>query len=259
MGPCQPDAMTRAVLENYSFSDPLASEIFFGWSPQRLKKVDTDGDDAISSSELASLSDSMLDSCLQFTFSDQFAEQPGTLKVNYQSLDPSEKATWLGHPGGGRLTLDGCVVTLLLSDEQSTGVRESFEEQFGRLVKDSQLKTILMQSLELKEGALELLDQAAEKQERPVGDVAWHWLLAGRHSQVQLLWSASESPWFELMDLNGDQKIVAAELEQFVVQARGWDHNKDGVLQSQERPVSVLLEAKRPEVRAVRSRLGVRL
>ncbi len=58
------------------------------------------------------------------------------------------------------------------------------------------------------------------------------------------------------MDLNGDQKLVAAELEQFSPQARGWDRNEDGVIQSEEMPVSVLLEVKRPEARGLRSRLG---
>ena len=58
------------------------------------------------------------------------------------------------------------------------------------------------------------------------------------------------------MDLNGDQKLLAAEIDQFPAQARTWDRNKDGSIQTDEMPISVLLEVRRPESRGLRSRLG---
>ncbi len=58
------------------------------------------------------------------------------------------------------------------------------------------------------------------------------------------------------MDLNGDQRLVVGELDQFAVQAKSWDRNNDGLISEEEMPISVLLEVKRPEARGLRSRLG---
>ncbi len=205
---------------------------------------------------LRAASDKHLDGQFQFRFPDLTRQTAERLKVNFQSIDPVVVQQWVSHPEGGRLTLDGCIVTIVLNDEQSATVRTAFQQQFGRFEQDAQLQAFAVQALELKEGAMETLKSSAQQQEVAAADLAWRWLVAPRHWHIQFVWSASDSPWFELMDLNGDQKLVMAELDQFAAQATGWDRNKDGSIAIDEMPISVLLEVKRSEVRGLKSRLG---
>lgn len=58
------------------------------------------------------------------------------------------------------------------------------------------------------------------------------------------------------MDVNGDRKLAVTELDHFAAQAQNLDVDKDGVIQAEEMPISVLLEIKRGDARGLRSRLG---
>lgn len=252
----KPTAMTEAVFDNYSFSGTMSRELLFAWTDARVRQFDANSDSEVDAPELRVIGDKDLDGQFQLRFPDLSAAGAETLSVNFQSIDPDTQQRWISHPEGGRLTLDGCIVTIVLNDEQGSTIRDAFKLQLGRIEKDAQLQTFAMQALELKEGAIETLKSTAQLQEVDAGDLAWRWMVAPRHWHVQVGWSASDSPWFELMDLNGDQKLVVAELEQFANQAAPWDRNKDGAVAVDEMPISVLLEVKRSEVRGLKSRLG---
>ena len=252
----KPEKMARPVSEHYSFSEGLSNEMLTAWPVKRFQLLDSNRDSMIDPKELAAADDKVLDGEFRLTFADVTQALAEKQSVNFQSIDELTRQRWHGHPTGGRLTLDGCIVTIVLIDEQNEAIRESFRTQFGRIAKDAQGQSFAMQVLELKKGAFDCLNASADKQQVEAADLAWRWLVAPRHWHVQFVWSASDSPWFELMDLNGDQKLVTAELEQFASQALSWDGNKDGSIQTEEMPVSVLLEVRRSEARGLRSRLG---
>lgn len=252
----KPAAMTDAVFDNYSFSGTMSRELLFAWTDARFRQLDANSDSEVDGPELRVIGAKDLDGQFQLRFPDLSAAGAEMLSVNFQSIDPDTQQRWISHPEGGRLTLDGCIVTIVINDEQSSTIRDAFKLQLGRIEKDAQLQAFAMQALELKEGAVETLMSTAQSQKVDTGDLAWRWMVAPRHWHVQVGWSASDSPWFELMDLNGDQKLVVAELEQFADQATPWDRNKDGALAVDEMPISVLLEVKRSEVRGLKSRLG---
>ena len=252
----KPDSMVRAVFDHYSFGEALTSEMLSAWPALRWKHLDANADSSIAPQELRKANDEDLDGSFQISLPDYSHIKSEKLKVNFQSIDPSTQRGWIGHPTGGRLTLDGCIVTIVINDEQDDDVRQRLTSQFGRIEKDAQLQAMAMQVLELKPGAIELLTKSAQDQQVEAAELAWRWLVTARHRHLQIGWSASESPWFELMDLNGDQKVALAELDQFASQALKWDVDKDGAIQTEEMPISVLMEFKRGEVRGLRSRLG---
>ncbi len=248
--------MADGVIKHYSFSDTLPSDMLFYWLPGRLARFDSNKDSELNTEELATANDEDLDGTFQLRFGNH--TQPSTEKpsVLFQSIDSSTLKRWSGHAEGGRLTLDGCIVTIVMKDEQSSSVHQGFKQQFAQIEKDPQLRAVAMQALELKAGALETLQEVADSAQLETADVAWRWMTRPRHWHLQATWSVSDSPWFELMDLNGDQRLVVGELDQFAVQAKSWDRNNDGLISEEEMPISVLLEVKRPEARGLRSRLG---
>lgn len=252
----KPEAMAQAVLENYSFGTNLSTNLLFAWPNERLKQIDVDHDATITLDEMSKVSGEGIEDEFDFTFPDQTAENRENVSVSFRSIGSKQDASWIGHTQGGRLTLDGCIVTIVLNDEQGSGVHQAFAAQLERFEQDAQLQAFGMQALELKEGAMDVLKSATQQRKVPASDIAWEWLIEPRHWHIQIGWSASDSPWFELMDLNGDEKLVQAELDQFSRQAKSWDRNKDGTISTEEMPVSVLLEVKRPEARGLKSRLG---
>lgn len=254
--PLKTESMVRAVFDHYSFGESLTSEMLSAWPPQRWKRLDKNVDAAIDLKELRSANDEELDGLFQISLPDFTQGSSEKLNVNYQTIEHSLHNKWLGHPSGGRLTLDGCIVTVLMNDEQDDGVKQNFKAQFGRLEKDAQFQSFVYQALELKTGAMELLKTSSSERHVEAVDLAWRWLVGARHWHVQIGWSTSDSPWFELMDVNGDRKLAVTELDHFAAQAQNLDVDKDGVIQAEEMPISVLLEIKRGDARGLRSRLG---
>ncbi len=107
-----------------------------------------------------------------------------------------------------------------------------------------------------KGGALETLQEVADSAQLETADVAWRWMTRPRHWHLQATWSVSDSPWFELMDLNGDQRLVVGELDQFAVQAKSWDRNNDGLISDEEMHISFLLAGQRAETRGLAFAIG---
>ncbi len=148
----KPEKMVRVVFDHYSFTDGLSSELLEAWPAARIKRFDINGDSMIDQKELNSANDTNLDGQFQFSLPDVTGKNTEKQSVNFQTIDDSVSPRWHGHPTGGRLTLDGCIVTIVLSDDQSEAVKALFKTQYGRIGEDAQIRTVAMQALELKEG-----------------------------------------------------------------------------------------------------------
>ncbi len=252
----KPEPMAKAIIEHYSLSRGLARDQCYAWPKQRMEQLDIDKDDVLIPSELRNVTDEQLDGTLQLSFPDALSSGAENLSAHYHSIDKMDATCWLGHPEGGRVTLDGCIVTVVTADGQDPARRDAFMSQLERFENDAQLRTVLMQALELKDGAFDTLDAMAAERQKSDGELAWSWLVAPRQWHVQITCSASLSPWFELIDHNGDRKLSMSEVERFAPICMSWDRNSDGVIQENEMPVSVLLEVKRSDVRGSGLRLG---
>ena len=162
----KPKSLASLVLKNYSYGVALTNDLLYAWPHSKRQLLDTNGDSSIDEFELEKVNDSALDACFQFRFPNQHApdvmgQAKENASVNFTALDQSTTTRWLSHPEGGRLTLDGCIVTIVLNDEQSDGLRAALALQIERSENDPQFQAVAMRALELKDGALELLTTTA--------------------------------------------------------------------------------------------------
>lgn len=250
LDPAKPALMTQALFEHYTFTETIPLSSFFSWPQSRMRQLNTDGDGELTKLEMRELSGGAPDCVISATFPNSITGTSASVNATVaQIIDAS---TWVSSPTGGRLNFPGCIMTVQWKDAHDPTLRTYVERQLAASLDNPQLSSLLVSQLDLKEGALELLRERGEK----AGESAWAWLVAPRHWHITVSWTLPDAPWFELMDANGDQRLVVAELERFDHTCAAWDRNQDGSIQLEEMPIAVLLSISRDDSRQALLSMG---
>mgnify|MGYP000206242475 CR=1 FL=1 len=241
----KPGPSLSALLENYTFTETIARDAFPRWSPQRFDAVDTDGDGQIAKRELSRLKEQEPDAVLAFTFPDSLQEKSGP--ANAAPAGEETTSAWTANVAGGRLSLPGCIVAVRLRDDHSPRNRTYVQQLLNRAPEDAAVAAMLTSQLELKEGAIDLL----RGRDGDTTSAAWRWLAAPRDWHLTATWTVAEAPWFELLDANGDGRIVESETAGFTTASLTWDRDGDRSVAASELPLVVLLSVARDDRRGL--------
>ena len=236
-------AVINDVLENYTFTETIPRDAFSQWSDLRFRALDGDSDEQLSRRELGGMLDAEPDSVLVVNYPDSLAD-PSSPAVA-QPVG-STVGVWNPTGSGGKLELPGCTLLVSALDDHDAARRSYLKQIFRSALKEPQGRTAISAQLELKDSAFELLDGQGEA----AADAAWRWTTSPRDWQLTVNWRMAEEPWYQLLDTNGDGRVVEAEASQWATRAAAWDHDGNGAVDHNEIPLAIGLSIERSDRRA---------
>ncbi len=262
----KPSAAVAAMLEHYAFDESIGRDELFRISESQWSVLDQDRNGRLNRTELTAFLDQDAASVISIRLPDTVtiptvtiptvdASPPSpsnTMTVGMVSAKPTDQAmlirgvgNWIsGGNQGGKFDLPGCILTVIVRDDEGIDARRAFQQRIESVLNSEQLVTAFARTLDVTEDSVDLIKASAKPAMQ-----AWSWLFATRHWHTNLKWKVNESPWFELVDANGDRRISPHEAEQFSKSAATWDKNQDGGLTRDEVPTSILLVVERSDRR----------
>lgn len=245
--------LSNTVLGHYTFLEELPRDSWPNWTEQRWTLLDSDGDDELGRKELEQFATIAADLTVYCRFPSLYqADQQ--LWLWSEDASQEQGRSWYRSQLGGRMAATGFVGELVTEDVFGTDGRRGLRQRLEAALKDAQLQSFMVQQLQLKDDAFDLLD-ADENQQLSDEEFenAWRWLSSRQGTRILARWMTAARPWFQMLDADGDSRLTEMEL----VSADGYlaslDRNQDQELTPDEIPLLVRMEVKRSD-----SRLGDR-
>jgi Ca2+-binding EF-hand superfamily protein len=237
-----------AVKEHYSFLNSIERQQWPGWSDSQWKLVDKDNDGQITESELAAIF--RIDPFVKIAVDIASPYQEDGQTTWYcDDVDP--RSIWASEKNSGQLNSTLCNMLMNLEDAFVGKMKTVFRNRLNEALKNAQVKQFLIQQLQLKDNALDVVDA---DNDQSVSDSelenAWHWLVARQSARVQARWMLAGRPWFQLLDNDRNQSISEIELSRISDVLGKLDSNQDGVVASNELPLVVRFTLARQDQRA---------
>jgi Ca2+-binding EF-hand superfamily protein len=236
-----------AVKEHYSFLNSIERQQWPGWSDSQWDLVDKDNDGQITESDLAAIF--RMDPFVKIAIDIASPNQAdGQTSWYWHDVDP--KSIWTSEKSSGQLNSTLCNILVNLEDVFVGKLKTILRNRLNEALKNAQVKQFLIQQLQLKDNALDVVD-ADNDQSISDSEIenAWHWLVARQSARVQARWMLAGRPWFQLLDNDRNQSISEIELSRISDVLGKLDSNQDGVVASNELPLVVRFTLSRQDQR----------
>ena len=241
----------RRLFEFYSMTDTIPREAWSSWSDQRMASLGTQDPTRVTPQDLLRLDGVAADVNIRLNLHRGSEAVPALWSVEMPSQQVATEPTF---PAIARqIRLADCVILLTFEDHHSPSARDNFHRQLSAAGQTTANRDALLAKLNLSSSAWELLSSQPQK---TAAATAWHWLTAARDSQLAATWQQSDTPWFDWLDRNADQRLSEAEIGQLPQCAELWDTDGDAVLTSTEIPLAFTLRLTRLNPRTMPAPLG---
>ena len=231
--------MSLSILDHYTFLDAIPKDQWSAWHATRWQLVDTDGDQLLNREELKGLADLEPDLRLVLRFPPMVPQdemlrgksEPQILyavstdeslrlkadRENEQAAASSQKAVthrrWISHGNSGRVRTPGLIADVEVQDLFSRRGQELLRQRLSAALQDSQLRSFLVNQLELDDDAFDLLDLDEDQMlDDKEFQRAWRWLSVRQGSRTSVRWMKAAMPWFRVLDEDGDGRLIAREV-----------------------------------------------
>lgn len=242
----------QRVMTYYTFLAELPRDQWGGWTNEKWTEVDLDSNAKLSKKEIQKLvsleSDVTFRIQLASTTDDPSSKNSsGRLTIDLPSVnekvDEKIKST-------ARWQSSSALFLVSVSDTYGDSLKSAVRQQLQAALQNVQLQAAFRTQLQLSEGAFEVLD--ADQDEKLSDDEfenAWRWMTAIRNSRVELKWNVVASPWFHLLDQDGNGRVTEVEVAEFLAKKERLDPNRDGMVTPNEIPLVVKVEVLRRDSR----------
>ncbi|QDV23113.1 hypothetical protein [Aureliella helgolandensis] len=270
--------LAKDLLRNFTFLNSIARDQWPTWSSDRWESLDVDGDLQLNRNELEGFADVVPDvkvygkfptaefydalsvdadaaAHLSTAMSAMSAESNMTAalkpaKSRVTAEVPRAEIQWHSNREGGVLLMPGLVVSVQVEDAFSLAQRAQLRALMGMAGTNSQLREQLTRQLQLQSGALDLADEdedglLSDQEFREV----WNWIAVRHGARISVRWELAATPWFYLIDLDGNGTVTAGEVDSAVDGIAAMDRNGDGSVTPDELPLVVSLLLQRTDQR----------
>ncbi len=198
-------------------------------------------------------------SSMSQTSNSQSSNSQSSRAQSSRAMKSAPAAVWVATDDGGRVALDGCIVQVQVSDAFGGQGPRLLRDRLAAALKDPQLQAFFRSQLQLQEGAFELLDPDGDKilSDEEFAAV-WRWLSARQGTRVLARWMTASTPWFQLLDRDGNRRLTAVELQQAPERLSSLDASADSSVTPNELPLMAILEVKRDDTRLGSGPFGMR-
>lgn len=246
--------ISRSVLEHYTFLEGIPRQEWTAWSDARWKALDENEDGILVRAELEKLISMDADTRLVVRFPN-LEEAEAEVVVWSDGLDDDHR--WNASNRGGRLQSGGAIAEIQIDDGFSKEGRQVLRTQLEAALTNAQLQAFFTNQLQLSEDAFVLLDSDEDETlSSEEFNRVWRWLSARQGTRLMARWMTTGTPWFQLIDANGDQRLTELEIDQVDTFLAGLDQNKDAELTPDELPLLVRLEIQRTDSRLNQGNFG---
>jgi Ca2+-binding EF-hand superfamily protein len=260
----QANQMASAILRHYTFLAMLERSLWPAWSDSQWNAIDANSDQLLDKHELKRIASVLPQMQVAVSWlaprmgspadgvhpampsgdKGLLADAQPSITFYSQTVPPQSNSI------DGQIWWDQCALRIETIDDFSSANRQTWRRLLEQALSVPTLKAYVSQRLELQESGFDLLDSDGDQQ---LSDdefaQAWNWLTVRQGNRISAEWLLSASPWFQLSDIDGDQRISVREREQIAVTMGALDRDGDGVNTPNELPLVVTLRLRRSDSR----------
>ena len=249
-----PSQSAAGLLEKYTMFGSVARDDWPNWTDEEWKAFDSDSDGRITASELERIVSSPphFEVKIQFrqatTASDKAADSGASVSA---VIAPKQKFEWTSkRNSSGQIAGPDFWLAATIDDSFSAANRAMLRPQLAAALTNPQLAAGFRTQLQLGEDAFKVLDANSDSQlSDEEFENAWQWLTAMRGSQVLARWMTTEAAWFQIADVDADNRLTEMELQKLPDLLSKLDKDRDGTLAPAELPATLRLEVARTDRR----------
>lgn len=237
------------IHEHYTFLSGIPREEWSAWTDERWQVLDENADQLLVRNEVEKIFDIPADVEIRVRLP-ALEETDGKAQVWVLNSDMQLLDSWVSKDQSSKFELGGLNVKLDLEDAFTGSGPKQLRGQLANALKEPQLKNFFTQQLQLQEDAFELIDtDENEELSDEEFERVWHWLSARQGSRLISRWMTARRPWFQLLDVDSDNRLSAYEIQQSQDLLRSLDVDSDGTIAPNELPLIARMEIKRTDQR----------
>jgi hypothetical protein len=241
--------LARNVAQFYTFLEAVPREQWTSWNDSQWSRLDRNQDARLDGDELLELTD--IEAHVQIRL-----QIPGPLEagaeaswqVTFPAGEPDLQSSQVTN--GVRLRGKRLDTRCVYIDGFSHSVQNGLRQDLQRALTDDSYRELIVGQMDLRVGAVELLDTDGDKilSDEEFSN-AWRWLNSRQGTRLLGRWSVVPFRWLQLADQNGDGRIIGMEADQVGTELRTLDADGNGQVSPDELQLMTTLELIRDDTR----------